>query len=394
MESLDVLVFDIGLMYCITFLGISIGILLSSIILNQPSMVQSSQLTATYSIFVVCLSQSIASVVFYYIYYANGDTVTITTLSWSILGASRFILGLGIGFIESALDNLLFEWFVIVDEPFFISTARPWTLFSKELGHCSARLILVPVVYWTVSHQQNMFYSFLFGVVLCALSWTLFSKELGHCSARLILVPVVYWTVSHQQNMFYSFLFGAVLCALSWLSMVCAAVKDSKHVVDERNSNEANIELTSDDDLLSSLSSAGTDSQQEPLLCRQRVPLVNKNKWMMQKIALGILSYEQWFERGCDGFNVSVLLSILYLSVNFGISFCFIVLSVVSFVEQYGYTEYTANLLMQHTIGEYDMQWLAKRIYTVAITIGVGRSMHWMDSILCYLYIVLVDQDL
>eukprot|EP01083_Nonionella_stella_P306966 1077147_1 len=144
MESLDVLVIDIGLMYCITFLGISIGILLSSIILNQPSMVQSSQLTATYSIFVVCLSQSIASVVFYYIYYANGDTVTITTLSWSILGASRFILGLGIGFIESALDNLLFEWFVIVDEPFFYLHCTTMDLVLQRIGSLFSQIDISP----------------------------------------------------------------------------------------------------------------------------------------------------------------------------------------------------------------------------------------------------------
>ena len=57
MKTFNVFVFDIGIMYCVTLFGVSGGILASSIFLNQQSMIESSQMVATYSMFIVFLSQ-------------------------------------------------------------------------------------------------------------------------------------------------------------------------------------------------------------------------------------------------------------------------------------------------------------------------------------------------
>ena len=301
-KAFDITIFDLGLMYFFTFLGIAGGILLSSIILNQQSMIESSQIIATYSMFVVFLAQAIAAIVCYYVYYyGNTDNIEITTFCWWVVVTSRFLLGFAIGFIETAIDNLLFEWFAIVDELYFANTARPYTLLLREFGHFSARLLLVPFVYLTVSDGENLFFSLLFGVLLSA---------------------------------------------FSWLSMIYAAVKDSKSKFDRMMSytNDtkgiAGMVSMSDEEL------SGLDPSTKPLLDKQRTYSINKNEWMMKSISTDVKSYRKWYDEGFIGFNKSVFLSIIYLSLNFAISFCFIILSILSFVEQYGFTDFTANLVL------------------------------------------------
>ena len=144
--------------------------------------------------------------------------------------------------------------------------------------------------------------------------------------------------------------------------MVYAAVKDSKAKFDrmmaytkatkgikEKEAETGSGSVMMREDYGETQVSALSSDPTRPLLDKPDKPAtykINKNEWLMKTLAHDVLSYKRWHQLQYFGWNKSIFLSILYLSLNFGISFSFIVLSMISFVEQYGFTDFTANLVL------------------------------------------------
>lgn len=184
--ALNVKLFEFGLMYSFNFIGVGIGLFISSYLLNKPKWINSSQKVSTYGIFIVFISQLIATIIFLYEYAIDSDESP-NAILWIILVLSRFIMGIAIGFVESAVNNLVFEWFS--DDAFnhklshdadqnekeyltkLSSRVLSYSLFLKEFGHISARLFLVPLIYLTFSDNTNLFVPLLLGVILSGLRY-------------------------------------------------------------------------------------------------------------------------------------------------------------------------------------------------------------------------------
>ena len=109
----------------------------------------------TYSMLVLMIVQLINAII---------TLSTLTQIGWIILVLTRFILGVSTGFVETGVNTLVFKW--CKNDP---TKASAYSIYLREFGHISARLLLVPIVYLTFSNDQNIFWAVFvgFGWLLC-----------------------------------------------------------------------------------------------------------------------------------------------------------------------------------------------------------------------------------
>eukprot|EP01084_Bolivina_argentea_P282774 484111_1 len=181
--TLNINLFQFGLIYTFHFIGIGIGIFFASYLLNTPKWINESQMIAKSSIFVVFVTQFISAIIFLYAYeYINHTKTSPDILLYIALIVSRFIMGIAIGCIELSVNNLVYEWFSdnafntkLSDNPtteaktylqILSSRVLLYCLFLKESGHILVRLICVPLVYLTFSNNTNLCVTLFVGVIL------------------------------------------------------------------------------------------------------------------------------------------------------------------------------------------------------------------------------------
>ena len=410
--ALNVQLWEFGLMYASNFIGVGIGLFISSYLLNKPKWIDSSQVVAKNGIFTVFICQLIATLVFFYEYVIHSDESPVAIL-WIVLVVTRFLMGIAIGFVESSVNNLVFEWFS--DDAFNAKLSDDANQAEKDyLAKLSSRV----------------------------LSYCLFLKEFGHISSRLFLVPLIFFTFSDGTNLFVPLLFGAILSGLGWIGMVYAKQRDKRNninyqelvspqesydeyeqdylpsvSVSRAKSRNSRIERGYYDDPLDAPAS-DNDSESTPLLNGNKNNNNNNNNAVNapRKIQRDIIpedwSYKDWYDMGLIGLNRSVVLSILFLSINFGISFSFTILSISNIVEQFSYTDYTSNLLIclipistlflsnwlrTHILSKFDSVWTVMFIGCILYSIvfglfafcGIeGKTSVWLP-ILCVIIFIL-----
>lgn len=85
------------------------------------------------------------------------------------------------------------------------------------------------------------------------------------------------------------------------------------------------------------LPASDNDSESTPLLNHKQTTS-SLRTMTTRNIIPDDWSYADWYQMGLIGLNKSVILSILFLSINFGISFSFTILSISNIVKQYKFT--------------------------------------------------------
>ncbi len=71
--------------------------------------------------------------------------------------------------MESSIDILVFKWFGGGNEnenEDLMPLACDFTVGMREMGNMSTRLLLVPIVFLTMSSMENVFWALLFGAGL------------------------------------------------------------------------------------------------------------------------------------------------------------------------------------------------------------------------------------
>ena len=101
-EAYGLTMLDFGILYGSSFLGLGFGILWSSFLLNKAEWFTRSENVANVAICGVFVTQIMISFIFLHGYYVLGE---FTGAAWFFLIVSRFVLGFGIGFVESEISN-------------------------------------------------------------------------------------------------------------------------------------------------------------------------------------------------------------------------------------------------------------------------------------------------